>query len=238
MRRRQLASHLFLATTASVIGAAAACGAIAPDADGGDDATADTVETGAFDVAFDTTLDVSSVDATDDGLDATDTTDGDADASTDADGSVYFDATPDPVGCTYFSDASCTTSPKPVSIPISGCVPSPPPQDGGIIEPGVYHLTAAYWNAQFFDGGCPTNTTWGGSLEICGNIIQDYDVNDVHSVFVGNLMYQTVGNQLELEQYCPSGPYVSSFAYTASPTQIVINWGRPTVGLIETYTKQ
>ncbi|HEY1954409.1 MAG TPA: hypothetical protein VGH28_02335 [Polyangiaceae bacterium] len=234
--RRVRARAIKLAFAVSFTAAFVACGAIAPGSDAGVelDATMDVAEAAVVDTTNDTASPDASIDANVSDLmpDAAS-----LDAGSDV-AEVYFDATPDPVGCTYFSDASCTTIPKPVSISIAGCVPSPPPQDGGVIEPGVYHLTSAYWNAQFFDGGCPANATWGGSLEICGNIIQDYDVNDVHSVFVGNLIYQTVGNQLQWEQYCPSGPYFASFAYTATPTQIVINWGYPSVGLIETYTKQ
>jgi hypothetical protein len=210
-----------------------ACGAITPAPDAGDegDATTDTTIDTSADVAFpDAALDSIPADASD----ATDVVV--ADAANDADAGIYFDASPDASGCTYYSDASCTTIPKPVSINV-GCVAAPPTPQGGTIVSGVYHLTQVDWNAQYFDGGCPASSTWGGSLEICGNIIEHYDVNDVKSVFVGNHVYQTVSNQLELEQYCPSGPYFASFGYTATSTQVTINWGNPIL-LVETFTKQ
>ena len=230
-------SRIVVVVASVVLGA---CGAVAPEPDAGDvqDATTDVVEAAAVDATLDTSFDAGLPDTSEDVLDEPDATPdaGNTDGAVDADADVYFNAIPDASGCTYYSDASCTTIPKPTSIE-AGCVVSPPVLDGGTIVPGVYHLTHVDWNEQFFDGGCPAKTTHGGNLEICGNIIQDYDVNEVQSVFVGNLVYQTVGNQLELNQYCPSGPYFASFEYSATSTEIIINWGIP-VALIETFTKQ
>ena len=245
IRRRTLQIGFAVSVTTALI----ACGTIAPDLDAGsegNDATTDVAEAATVDTTIDTSSDVAVADAAADALDAavddaldsavSDALDATTDGPQDADADVYFNAAPDASGCTYYSDASCTTIPKPVSID-AGCVALPPIPQGGTIVPGVYHLTQVDWNEQYFDGGCPANTTRGGSLEICGNIIQDYDVNEVKSVFVGNLVYQTLGTQLEMNQYCPSGPYFASFGYTATATQIIINWGNP-VGLVETYTKQ
>ena len=234
VRGRAFKLAFAMSTTTVVV----ACGVIAPDPDASIelDATTDVADAATVDTAIDVGVDVASLDAGPDVLDATTPDVTSSDGAQDAGVDVYFNAPPDASGCTYYSDASCTTIPKPISID-AGCVAAPPVPQGGTILPGVYHLTQADWNEQYFDGGCPANATWGGNLEICGNVIQDYDVNDVHSVFVGNLVYQTVGDQLELNQYCPSGPYFASFGYSATPTQLTINWGKPIL-LIETYTKQ
>lgn len=247
MRRRIERAAAALIALAFVSAAPLACGEIAGDPDGGDaaeDATLADVAEAEAEAEADATLDVLAPDAqtvldstVDDVLDAAAEADADADADVAETGlDASFDGIPDASGCTYYSDASCTTLPKPISIPV-GCVATPPTPQGGAIAPGVYHLTQVDWNEQYFDGGCPTNTTRGGSMEICGNVIEHYDVNEVKSVFVGNLVFQTIGNMLDLEQYCPYGPYYALFGYTATSTQLTINWGNP-VAVIETFTKQ
>lgn len=165
------------------------------------------------------------IDASDDGSDDVAAP---SDAATDA--GMGTDAlVVDASGCPHAAEAGamkCNTLPTPTKVPV-GCLANPTPPSGGALADGLYLLTQADWDATNVDGGCPANQTHGGAIEICGNVIEWFDLDTVNSTFNGAFVFSAGATQLQLAQFCPGAATPYSVGYTSNGTDLVLSLTYP-----------